>query len=109
MTEKCSLRCQYCMPLEGVNLTPKGQILTKAEIIKLTSLFVQKLGVTKIRLTGGEPLLRKECIDIVEQLNKLRTFGLKTIGLTTNGLALKHKCLSLKQAGKCNLLKHLDL
>lgn len=56
LTEKCNLRCQYCMPPEGVELSPKDEILSTAEILRLANVFVD-LGVTKIRLTGGEPLV----------------------------------------------------
>jgi uncharacterized radical SAM superfamily Fe-S cluster-containing enzyme len=64
VTERCNLRCTYCMPEEGVELTPKEQLLTTSEIHRLARLFVQE-GVTKIRLTGGEPTVRKDIIDIV--------------------------------------------
>ncbi|XP_033368461.1 molybdenum cofactor biosynthesis protein 1 isoform X4 [Parus major] len=64
LTEKCNLRCQYCMPEEGVQLTPKSELLTAQEIITLARLFVKE-GVEKIRLTGGEPLIRPDVVDIV--------------------------------------------
>ncbi|KAM9195786.1 molybdenum cofactor biosynthesis protein 1 isoform 3-T3 [Mergus octosetaceus] len=64
LTEKCNLRCQYCMPEEGVQLTPKSDLLTAQEIITLARLFVKE-GVEKIRLTGGEPLIRPDVVDIV--------------------------------------------
>ncbi|OPJ72412.1 hypothetical protein AV530_018840 [Patagioenas fasciata monilis] len=64
LTEKCNLRCQYCMPEEGVQLTPKSELLTAQEIITLAKLFVKE-GVEKIRLTGGEPLIRPDVVDIV--------------------------------------------
>ncbi|XP_054995460.1 molybdenum cofactor biosynthesis protein 1 isoform X3 [Sorex araneus] len=64
LTEKCNLRCQYCMPEEGVPLTPKSELLTTEEILTLARLFVKE-GVDKIRLTGGEPLIRPDVVDIV--------------------------------------------
>jgi molybdenum cofactor biosynthesis enzyme MoaA len=89
------------MPEEGVSLTALDQLLSTSEVIRLCSLFVQRLGVDKIRLTGGEPLVRKDLIDIVGQLNQLRADGLKTIGITTNAVALNAKrCDALREAGK---------
>ncbi|XP_078503452.1 molybdenum cofactor biosynthesis protein 1 isoform X2 [Lissotriton helveticus] len=96
LTEKCNLRCQYCMPEEGVQLTPKSALLTTQEIITLAGLFVKE-GVDKIRLTGGEPLIRPDFVDIVAQLRKLE--GLKTIAVTTNGINLARQLPRLKEAG----------
>ncbi|XP_057285982.1 molybdenum cofactor biosynthesis protein 1 isoform X2 [Pezoporus wallicus] len=96
LTEKCNLRCQYCMPEEGVQLTPKSDLLTTQEIITLAKLFVKE-GVEKIRLTGGEPLIRPDVVDIVGQLRKLE--GLKTIAVTTNGMNLTRLLPRLKEAG----------
>uniref|UniRef100_A0A8C3JHK6 Molybdenum cofactor biosynthesis protein 1 n=1 Tax=Calidris pygmaea TaxID=425635 RepID=A0A8C3JHK6_9CHAR len=96
LTEKCNLRCQYCMPEEGVQLTPKSELLTAQEIISLARLFVKE-GVEKIRLTGGEPLIRPDVVDIVGQLYKLE--GLKTIAVTTNGINLARLLPRLKEAG----------
>uniref|UniRef100_A0A4W6CH37 Molybdenum cofactor synthesis 1 n=1 Tax=Lates calcarifer TaxID=8187 RepID=A0A4W6CH37_LATCA len=64
LTEKCNLRCQYCMPEEGIKLTPRGQLLSTSEVLTLARLFVQE-GVDKIRLTGGEPLIRPDVVDII--------------------------------------------
>ncbi|RLW06852.1 hypothetical protein DV515_00003971 [Chloebia gouldiae] len=96
LTEKCNLRCQYCMPEEGVQLTPKSELLTAQEIITLARLFVKE-GVDKIRLTGGEPLIRPDVVDIVGELYKLE--GLKTIAVTTNGINLTRLLPRLKEAG----------
>ncbi|NWS46582.1 MOCS1 protein, partial [Probosciger aterrimus] len=96
LTEKCNLRCQYCMPEEGVQLTPKSELLTTQEIITLAKLFVKE-GVEKIRLTGGEPLIRPDVVDIVGQLHELE--GLKTIAVTTNGMNLTRLLPRLKEAG----------
>ncbi|KAM5263864.1 molybdenum cofactor biosynthesis protein 1 [Ctenodactylus gundi] len=96
LTEKCNLRCQYCMPEEGVPLTPKADLLTTEEILTLAGLFVKE-GVDKIRLTGGEPLIRRDVVDIVAQLRQLQ--GLRTIGVTTNGINLARLLPSLQKAG----------
>ncbi|XP_074023970.1 molybdenum cofactor biosynthesis protein 1 isoform X1 [Numenius arquata] len=84
------------MPEEGVQLTPKSELLTAQEIISLARLFVKE-GVEKIRLTGGEPLIRADVVDIVGQLYKLE--GLKTIAVTTNGINLARLLPWLKEAG----------
>ncbi|XP_033978506.1 molybdenum cofactor biosynthesis protein 1 isoform X1 [Trematomus bernacchii] len=96
LTEKCNLRCQYCMPEEGVKLTPRGQLLSTSEILTLARLFVQE-GVEKIRLTGGEPLIRPDILDIIAELRKLE--GLKTIAVTTNGMNLARLLPKLKDIG----------
>ncbi|XP_053315353.1 molybdenum cofactor biosynthesis protein 1 isoform X2 [Spea bombifrons] len=105
LTEKCNLRCQYCMPEEGVKLTPKAELLTASEILALARLFVQE-GVDKIRLTGGEPLIRPDVVDIIAELRKLE--GLKTIALTTNGINLSRLLPRLKDAGLDVLNVSLD-
>lgn len=88
------------MPEEGVTLTPHQKLLTTEEVIRLSSLLVRKLGVNKIRLTGGEPLVRRDFMDILKELNKLRPYGLRTIAMTTNGLALNRKIAQLKENGE---------
>ena len=96
LTERCNLRCQYCMPEEGVPLSPRDHLLTFEEIVRLARLFV-RLGVDKIRLTGGEPLVRKDVEHLVEWLGQLP--GLRTLALTTNGLLLPKKLARLQAAG----------
>ncbi|KAL6057215.1 Molybdenum cofactor synthesis protein 1 [Balamuthia mandrillaris] len=98
LTERCNLRCQYCMPEEGVDLTPSSQLLTTDEIIRLSGLFVAA-GVDKIRLTGGEPLVRKDVVELTERLGELRENGLRTIAMTTNAITLSHKLHRLHRAG----------
>ncbi|XP_063080035.1 molybdenum cofactor biosynthesis protein 1-like isoform X2 [Engraulis encrasicolus] len=96
LTEKCNFRCQYCMPEEGVKLTPRAELLSSEEILTLARLFVQE-GVTKIRLTGGEPLIRPDVLDII---GKMREFeGLKTMAVTTNGLNLTRMLPGLQKSG----------
>nr|XP_027799542.1 molybdenum cofactor biosynthesis protein 1 isoform X2 [Marmota flaviventris] len=105
LTEKCNLRCQYCMPEEGVPLTPKADLLTTEEILTLARLFVKE-GVDKIRLTGGEPLIRPDVVDIVAKLHRLE--GLKTIGVTTNGINLARLLPALQKAGLTAINISLD-
>ncbi|XP_040501049.1 molybdenum cofactor biosynthesis protein 1 isoform X1 [Ursus maritimus] len=105
LTEKCNLRCQYCMPEEGVPLTPKADLLTTEEILTLARLFVKE-GVDKIRLTGGEPLIRPDVVDIVAQLHQLE--GLRTIGITTNGINLARLLPQLQKAGLSAINISLD-
>uniref|UniRef100_A0A8C5DTE6 Molybdenum cofactor biosynthesis protein 1 n=1 Tax=Gouania willdenowi TaxID=441366 RepID=A0A8C5DTE6_GOUWI len=96
LTEKCNLRCQYCMPEEGVKLTPRGQLLSTTELLTLARLFVRE-GVDKIRLTGGEPLIRPDVVHIIAELKKLE--GLKTVAVTTNAINLARLLPKLKEAG----------
>ncbi|CAH0553786.1 unnamed protein product [Brassicogethes aeneus] len=96
LTERCNLRCQYCMPAEGVKLSEKSKILTTDEIIQIADLFVNE-GVKKIRLTGGEPTTRKDLTDIITQLKQLN--GLECVAMTTNGLVLTRQLVALQKAG----------
>ncbi len=98
--DRCNFRCTYCMPREifgkDFSFLPKDQLLSFEEIERLAKLFVQ-LGVRKIRLTGGEPLLRRDIATLIEKLAAID--GLEDIGLTTNGMLLGKMAKSLKQAG----------
>ncbi|KZT54130.1 molybdenum cofactor synthesis-step 1 protein isoform 2 [Calocera cornea HHB12733] len=107
LTEKCNLRCFYCMPEEGVDLSPRQQLLTDDEIVRLAELFVRN-GVTKIRLTGGEPTIRKNIVELVGRLSSLRHLGLRSIGMTSNGLALHRKLPDLVYNGLTHLNLSLD-
>ncbi|KAJ3528188.1 hypothetical protein NM688_g8028 [Phlebia brevispora] len=107
LTERCNLRCFYCMPSEGVELSPNGNILTDDEVVRLAGLFV-KNGVKKIRLTGGEPTVRKGLVDIVARLNELRQHGLESIGMTTNGIVLHRRLPDLVANGLTHLNISLD-
>ncbi|PWN31559.1 uncharacterized protein FA14DRAFT_169170 [Meira miltonrushii] len=113
LTEKCNLRCVYCMPNEGIPLMPKDDALTSSEIGRLARLFVQE-GVDKIRLTGGEPTLRKDLMDIMENLSELRKkhpsdlIGLKQIGITTNGLLLTRLLPQMASLGLSHINVSLD-
>ncbi|KAI9283355.1 hypothetical protein BY458DRAFT_543624 [Sporodiniella umbellata] len=107
LTEKCNLRCTYCMPEEGVTLTPNSQLLSRDEILRLASLFVSQ-GVTKIRLTGGEPTVRSDIIEIVKGLGQLKAQGLESLAMTSNGIALHRKLPALCEAGMDTLNISLD-
>ena len=96
LSERCNLRCLYCMPEDGVPLQPAENLLTNKEILQLATWFHDQ-GVNKIRLTGGEPLLRKDLVDLVANLNQLP--HLEQIGMTTNGVTLSKHLPDLVDAG----------
>lgn len=104
LSEKCNLRCLYCMPEDGVPVQPKSHLLSNDEIIQLATWFV-KYGVDKVRLTGGEPLLRKDLVDLV---GRLKALGLKQIGMTTNGVTLSKHLPELVEAGLTHVNVSLD-
>nr|CAG8618555.1 6247_t:CDS:2 [Entrophospora candida]CAG8621769.1 4185_t:CDS:2 [Entrophospora candida] len=102
ITERCNLRCTYCMPTDGVDLTPSNKLLTTEEIIRIAKIFISQ-GVNKIRLTGGEPTIRSDIVELVGELGRLKSHGLQTIAMTSNGIALKRKLPKLVDNG-LNLL-----
>ncbi len=93
------------MPEQGVKLTPNERLLTGNEIVSLVSFFA-KLGVDKVRFTGGEPLVRKDCVDIVRQVGQID--GLKKIAMTTNGILVSKRIKELKEYGLSQLNISLD-
>ena len=105
VTDRCNFRCTYCMPLDEYEWINKKEILTFEEITRLAILFVQ-LGVEKIRLTGGEPLVRQNLDRLVGKLSAIE--GLKDLCLTTNGALLAEKVQALKQAGLQRINVSLD-
>jgi len=105
LTERCNLRCNYCMPAEGVELTPNAELLSQSEIIRIASTFVEG-GVDKIRLTGGEPSIRSDIEEICEQLRSLP--GLKYLAMTSNCIVLSRKLPRLQAAGLNQLNISLD-
>ncbi|KAH7349995.1 molybdenum cofactor biosynthesis protein A [Plectosphaerella cucumerina] len=107
VTERCNLRCVYCMPEEGVPLSPQRELLTTPEIVMLSSVFVDQ-GVTKIRLTGGEPTVRRDIVPLMHQLGALRPRGLRELCLTTNGIALHRKLEAMVEAGLTGINLSLD-
>lgn len=94
LTERCNLRCFYCMPEDNANTTPSASWMTAQEVQQLAQIFVE-LGVTKIRLTGGEPLLRKDASTILEGLSTLPV----RLNITTNGVLIDRHLEGLKEAG----------
>ncbi|CAG0879539.1 unnamed protein product [Cyprideis torosa] len=105
VTERCNLRCTYCMPEEGVKLSPNSKLLTTDEIVRLTTLFASE-GVTKVRLTGGEPTVRKDIVEIIGRIKDIR--GIESVAITTNGITLKRKLPDLKLAGLDKINISLD-
>jgi cyclic pyranopterin phosphate synthase len=105
VTDRCNLRCLYCMPCDGITKLRHEDILTYEEILRLARIAVS-LGVNKIRLTGGEPLIRKGICDFIPQLTALP--GLKDISLTTNGVYLKDNLEKLRSAGIKRINVSLD-
>ena len=96
LTDRCNLRCKYCMPGKGIDKFPHEEMLTLEEIYKISETFVE-LGINKIRLTGGEPLTRLNVVDLVSKISKLE--GIKDLAMTTNGVLLKKFAGPLKEAG----------
>lgn len=107
LTERCNLRCLYCMPEEGVPLSPDRELLTTPEIIMLSSIFVSQ-GVNKIRLTGGEPTVRRDILPLMHQLGALRPYGLQQLCITTNGISLHRKLDSMIESGLTGVNLSLD-
>lgn len=105
LTERCNLRCEYCMPLKGTKLSEQSKLLSNNEIVRLVSLFA-KYGVDKIRITGGEPTVKRDIIQIVESLRDIKK--LKTIAMTTNGLTLTKHLVDLQRVGLNALNVSLD-
>ena len=89
ITDRCNLRCFYCMPEEGINYLPKKELLTYEELLRLAHI-VAELGVNKIRLTGGEPFIRRDVMSFLDNLNQIP--GIDSIHITTNGV-FTHKYL----------------
>jgi len=106
LTDRCNLRCSYCMPAEGLDWLPKPEVLTDDEVIRLVRIGVERLGITEVRFTGGEPLLRRGLPDLVA-----RTAGLRPrpeISLTTNAIGLARVAAPLREAGLDRINVSLD-
>ncbi|MEV0341248.1 GTP 3',8-cyclase MoaA [Nocardia sp. NPDC050713] len=106
ITEKCSLRCTYCMPEEGLPPIPKDELLTVAEIVRLVALAVEQLGVREVRFTGGEPLMRRDLEQIIAGCHE-RLPGIP-LAMTTNGVGLEHRARGLAAAGLSRVNVSLD-
>lgn len=105
ITDRCNLRCTYCMPCEGVQLLNHNDILTFEEITSTVKAGVE-LGIEKVRLTGGEPLVRKGIVDLVAMLSQIE--GIKDLSLTTNGQLLEKFARQLAKAGLRRINVSLD-
>jgi cyclic pyranopterin phosphate synthase len=106
LTDRCNLRCSYCMPAEGLAWLPREDILTNDELVRLIGLGTTRLGVTTVRLTGGEPLLRPDLEILVAQVAALEPRP--QIALTTNGIGLAKRAASLRAAGLDRINISLD-
>ena len=96
VTDRCNLRCVYCMPEEGIEQLPHEQILTFDEIERVCRISTE-LGISKIKLTGGEPLVRKGLPDLLGKIK--RVSGIEQVTLTTNGILLKNQLDELMRQG----------
>lgn len=105
VTDRCNLRCIYCMPESGILQKEPQEILTFEEIARIVEMSVA-LGINKIKVTGGEPLVRRNLTELLELLSSIE--GLKDLSLTTNGALLKNHCRGLKKAGLGRLNISID-
>ncbi|HEX2774211.1 MAG TPA: GTP 3',8-cyclase MoaA [Micromonosporaceae bacterium] len=106
LTDRCNLRCSYCMPAEGLAWLPRPELLTDDEVSRLVRIAVERLGVTEVRFTGGEPLLRPGLVGIVERAAALTPRP--TLSLTTNGIGLDRLAGPLRAAGLDRVNVSLD-
>lgn len=106
LTDRCNLRCSYCMPPEGLEWLQKPELLTADEIVRLVTIGVERLGITEVRYTGGEPLLRRELVEIVSRTTALDPAP--QVSLTTNGIGLSRLAASLAAAGLRRVNVSLD-
>jgi GTP 3',8-cyclase len=106
LTDKCNLRCTYCMPAEGLDWLPKAELLSDDELVRLIAIGVSRLGITTVRLTGGEPLLRPDLESLVQRVVALRPSP--QVALTTNGIGLAARAEKLARAGLRRINVSLD-
>jgi cyclic pyranopterin phosphate synthase len=106
VTDRCNLRCAYCMPAEGLDWLPRPGLLTDDELVRLTRVGVERLGINEIRFTGGEPLLRRGLPGIVARTAALRPRP--ELSLTTNGIGLDRLAVPLREAGLDRVNVSLD-
>jgi len=107
LTDRCNFRCFYCLPHGEPPIAPKEQMLSYEEIEYVCEIFVA-LGIEKLRLTGGEPMLRRDIETIIRKLSALKSSGLQDLALTTNGYYLPERAQSLKDAGLDRVTISLD-
>lgn len=105
VTDRCNLRCRYCMPEEGIRLLKHEDILTFDEIVEFTQIAVDN-GITKVRITGGEPLVRKGIVSLVEMIADVRSID--DLSMTTNGILLAQFADDLFKAGLQRINISLD-
>lgn len=105
VTDRCNLRCRYCMPEEGVRLMSHSDILSFEEIAEVVRVAVDN-GIDKIRITGGEPLVRNEIVKLIAMISSIN--GVKDLGMTTNGIFLEKYAHALKDAGLQRVNVSLD-
>jgi cyclic pyranopterin phosphate synthase len=105
LTDRCNLRCVYCMPMHGLTFVPTRELLAAEELEQVVRAAVE-VGFSKIRLTGGEPTLRQDIVEIVERINRIK--GIREIGMTTNGYRLPYLAKALRQAGMKRVNIHVD-
>ncbi|NQD89658.1 GTP 3',8-cyclase MoaA [Paenarthrobacter sp. CM16] len=106
LTDKCNLRCTYCMPAEGLEWLSKQAVMSRDEIVRIVRIGVSALGVRELRLTGGEPLVRADLVDIISDIR--RDHPDLPISMTTNGVGLDKKAAALKAAGLTRINVSLD-
>jgi cyclic pyranopterin phosphate synthase len=106
LTDKCNLRCTYCMPAEGLEWLAKQAVMSAEEIVRIVRIGVEQLGVRELRLTGGEPLVRHDLVDIIASLR--RNYPDLPISMTTNAVGLAKKAAALKAAGLTRINVSLD-
>src|SRR3954466_9519592 len=106
LTDRCNLRCSYCMPAEGLDWLPHAEVLTDDEVVRLITVAVERLGVREVRFTGGEPLVRRGLPDIVRRTAPLEPPP--ETSLTTNALGLARMARTLKDAGLDRVNVSLD-
>jgi cyclic pyranopterin phosphate synthase len=107
LTDRCNFRCPYCMP-DSPEFMERAERLSRRELLRLLRLFVAELGITHLRLTGGEPLLRRDLEAVIAECGELRSLGLERISLTTNAALLARRAEGLKAAGLDDLNISLD-
>src|ERR1700733_14142228 len=106
LTDRCNLRCAYCMPPEGLDWLPSPAVLTGDEIVRLVTIGAGALGIREVRFTGGEPLLRPDLADIIAVTAALKPRP--DISLTSNGIGLKRRAAALRAAGLGRINVSLD-
>jgi cyclic pyranopterin phosphate synthase len=106
LTDRCNLRCAYCMPPEGLDWLPAPEVLTGDEVVRLIRIGVETLGIREVRFTGGEPLLRRDLVSIIAATAALAPRP--DISLTTNGIGLDRRAAALRDAGLDRINVSLD-